>query len=258
MGGWRWSPGAGLNCRPLPYQGSALPLSYPGLHRRRGPVRPARRPGRYGGMAPEPWAAPGVSIMGRGGFEPPKASPSDLQSDPFGRSGISPLNDFSQLREVGGSPERHDGINRLELFRPFAPGLGAGDGTRTRNLRITNAPLCQLSYASVLNLYFIRNSGGRCQFPFLRHPARCPCGPRPVGISAGHPRVACSRGIAAARRSPPEGTRPALRNPFDGLRKAASLGGRSRPPPAPAQRRESPTSQGRAGSARSRRRTHSR
>ena len=26
----RWSPGAGLNCRPLPYQGSALPLSYPG------------------------------------------------------------------------------------------------------------------------------------------------------------------------------------------------------------------------------------
>ena len=25
-----WSPGAGLNCRPLPYQGSALPLSYPG------------------------------------------------------------------------------------------------------------------------------------------------------------------------------------------------------------------------------------
>src|SRR4026208_2131311 len=29
-------------------------------------------------------------LVGRGGFEPPKAEPSDLQSDPFGRSGISP------------------------------------------------------------------------------------------------------------------------------------------------------------------------
>ncbi|CAH1746699.1 protein of unknown function [Thauera humireducens] len=25
-----WCPWAGLNCRPLPYQGSALPLSYMG------------------------------------------------------------------------------------------------------------------------------------------------------------------------------------------------------------------------------------
>ena len=37
----------------------------------------------------------GDAIIGRkmvdgGGFEPPKAEPSDLQSDPFGRSGISP------------------------------------------------------------------------------------------------------------------------------------------------------------------------
>ena len=28
--------------------------------------------------------------MERGGFEPPKASPADLQSAPFGRSGTSP------------------------------------------------------------------------------------------------------------------------------------------------------------------------
>jgi hypothetical protein len=27
-----------------------------------------------------------------GGFEPPKAEPSDLQSDPFGRSGTPPIN----------------------------------------------------------------------------------------------------------------------------------------------------------------------
>ncbi len=30
--------------------------------------------------------------VGRGGFEPPKASPADLQSAPFGRLGISPEN----------------------------------------------------------------------------------------------------------------------------------------------------------------------
>ena len=30
-------------------------------------------------------------VVGRGGFEPPKSKTSDLQSDPFGRSGICPL-----------------------------------------------------------------------------------------------------------------------------------------------------------------------
>ena len=29
-------------------------------------------------------------LVGRGGFEPPKSKTSDLQSDPFGRSGICP------------------------------------------------------------------------------------------------------------------------------------------------------------------------
>ncbi len=58
-------------------------------------------------------------MVERGGFEPPKASPTDLQSVPFGHSGTSPLR-----------------------FH------GAGDGTRTRNLLITNQLLYQLSYAS--------------------------------------------------------------------------------------------------------------
>ena len=31
-----------------------------------------------------------VNLVERGGFEPPKASPTDLQSVPFGRSGTSP------------------------------------------------------------------------------------------------------------------------------------------------------------------------
>jgi hypothetical protein len=30
-------------------------------------------------------------MVERGGFEPPKAKPADLQSDPFGRSGTSPV-----------------------------------------------------------------------------------------------------------------------------------------------------------------------
>ena len=33
---------------------------------------------------------PLANLVERGGFEPPKASPTDLQSVPFGRSGTSP------------------------------------------------------------------------------------------------------------------------------------------------------------------------
>jgi hypothetical protein len=39
----------------------------------------------------------------RGGFEPPKAEPTDLQSVPFGHSGTSP--DFSWRRELNPRPE---------------------------------------------------------------------------------------------------------------------------------------------------------
>ena len=63
-------------------------------------------------------------VVGRGGFEPPKSKTSDLQSDPFGRSGICP---YIQLLYC----------------------CGAGDWTRTHNLLITNQLLCQLSYTGV-------------------------------------------------------------------------------------------------------------
>ncbi len=59
-------------------------------------------------------------LVERDGFEPSKSVTTDLQSAPFGHSGISPNN-------------------------------GAGDGTRTRNLLITNQLLCQLSYTSIFN-----------------------------------------------------------------------------------------------------------
>ena len=55
--------------------------------------------------------------MGEDGFEPSKRDATDLQSAPFGHSGTLPY--------------------------------GAGDGTRTRDLLITNQLLYQLSYTSI-------------------------------------------------------------------------------------------------------------
>jgi hypothetical protein len=62
-----------------------------------------------------------------GGFEPPKSMTTDLQSVPFGRSGIPP--------------------DEEPLFT-----TGADDGTRTRNLLITSQLLYQLSYASLITI----------------------------------------------------------------------------------------------------------
>ena len=59
--------------------------------------------------------------MGGGGFEPPKAVPTDLQSAPFGHSGI----------------------------HPKALSCKADDRTRTDNLLITNQLLCQLSHIGI-------------------------------------------------------------------------------------------------------------
>ena len=56
-------------------------------------------------------------VVEEDGFEPSKRDATDLQSAPFGHSGTLP---------------------------------GAGDGTRTRDLLITNQLLYQLSYTSVL------------------------------------------------------------------------------------------------------------
>jgi hypothetical protein len=65
-----------------------------------------------------------VYVVEGGGFEPPKSMTTDLQSVPFGRSGIPP-----------------DVVRNHSL-------CGADDGTRTRNLLITSQLLYQLSYAS--------------------------------------------------------------------------------------------------------------
>ena len=68
--------------------------------------------------------------MGEGGFEPPKAVLADLQSVPFGLSGIPP-NLFSSL--------------------PLLIRVKADNRTRTDNLLITNQLLCQLSHIGITN-----------------------------------------------------------------------------------------------------------
>ena len=63
--------------------------------------------------------------MGGGGFEPPKALPADLQSVPFGHSGIRPYEIFISQ---------------------------ADNRTRTDNLLITNQLLCQLSHIGIIEV----------------------------------------------------------------------------------------------------------
>ena len=76
-----------------------------------------------------------------GGFEPPKASPTDLQSVPFGHSGTPPLRPGGRPPAAMTSAVRRPG---LQDHRDD----GAGEGTRTPNHLITNEMLYQLSYAS--------------------------------------------------------------------------------------------------------------
>ena len=67
-------------------------------------------------------------LVGAGGFEPPKAVPTDLQSAPFGHSGTL--------------PHIHYSIENKN---------GAGGRTRTPDLLITNQLLYQLSYTGGSN-----------------------------------------------------------------------------------------------------------
>src|SRR5262245_1197685 len=115
-------------------------------------------------------------VVERGGFEPPKAKPADLQSAPFDRFGTSPPG--SRMARVTRTPcprvraraaprpRAHGNLDRSRRCRrarlarsprprpsseppcPARAPPGAGDGTRTRNLLITNQLLYQLSYAS--------------------------------------------------------------------------------------------------------------
>ena len=80
-----------------------------------------------------------------GGFEPPKASPTDLQSVPFDHSGTPPQFKFNQAI-------RGQGIQVAE-FTPFTKRIhGACGGTRTPGPMITN-----LYLIFILNYKYLRN-----------------------------------------------------------------------------------------------------
>ena len=81
-------------------------------------------------------------LLGEAGFEPAKAEPPDLQSGPFGHSGIPPVDSVSRLL-----PEQ-EFLAQRQLNRRS---LEASGGTRTHNPRFTKPELCQLSYASGRN-----------------------------------------------------------------------------------------------------------
>ena len=75
--------------------------------------------------------------VGGGGFEPPKQFAADLQSVPFGHSGIHPnkylIVCIKHMNYI---------IHHLKMQ--------ADDRTRTDNLLITNQLLCQLSHIGAL------------------------------------------------------------------------------------------------------------
>ncbi len=85
------------------------------------------------------------------GFEPSKAEPSDLQSDPFDRSGTPPLAKTAWILS-----QDLLRVNKMPLF--YKENIGAGARIRTGDLLITNQLLYQLSYASNTYNLSSRNS----------------------------------------------------------------------------------------------------
>ena len=75
------------------------------------------------------------------GFEPSKAEPSDLQSDPFDRSGTPP-NEGNFLLLPNKCQSKYCSSKHLVFVN------GAGTRNRTQDLLITSQLLYQLSYAS--------------------------------------------------------------------------------------------------------------
>ena len=58
-----------------------------------------------------------TNLVERGGFEPPKASPTDLQSVPFGRSGTSPnRNHYFWIEQIPPGKEKDWEINELHKW----------------------------------------------------------------------------------------------------------------------------------------------
>ena len=117
----------GLNRRPLPYQGSALPLSYVGTSSGWWDSNSRHQLGRLGfyhWTTPALWGAKDSNLR--------RHTSADLQSAAFDRSASSPNCNFICLLAIQYHPA-------ITLYR-------AGEGIRTPDLLITNQLLYQLSY----------------------------------------------------------------------------------------------------------------
>ena len=77
--------------------------------------------------------------MDGGGFEPPKHNAADLQSVPFGHSGIHPYS--IDIMKAVICFQHHESYYNTSVSL-----CQADRGTRTLNLLITNQLLCQLSH----------------------------------------------------------------------------------------------------------------
>ena len=91
---WSWQ--LDLNQRPADYKSAALPTELCQLENAKwsGKRGSNPQPTAWKAVALANWAIPAIPnlfyMVARVGFEPVKAEPTDLQSVPFGRSGISP------------------------------------------------------------------------------------------------------------------------------------------------------------------------
>ena len=89
------------------------------------------------------------SLVGEGGFEPPKSLTADLQSVPFGHSGIPPYSlccTHFETQRSGFKMKRRKTIADMELFASAESGMeqasfdgGAGRRIRTPDLLITKS-----------------------------------------------------------------------------------------------------------------------
>ena len=140
--------------------------------------------------------------MGEAGFEPAKAEPPDLQSGPFGRSGIPPQSTSCCWR-----------VDRQRPFkqRPYVPcgplhaAREASGGTRTHNLRFTKPGLCRLSYASPVIL--VGQQVGQYSNPIRPCKAESAVSSPPRGRLEHHHRPAPQQTNYDHRLSPGRGSR---------------------------------------------------
>ena len=108
------------------------------------PTQPAWKAGILPlNYARKAWRLTQAHNMGEAGFEPAKAKPPDLQSGPFGRSGIPPSFHNTTATEPN---QQKDPTQKLRL--ELHANVKASGGTRTHNPRFTKPELCQLSYTS--------------------------------------------------------------------------------------------------------------